>query len=414
MRCILPIVLACSLPAGADPLPVPEEFRDPGPPPETSTFETDTVFGDCGYYRVDAVRSTPDPLDRFDALELHYVDDSLSPGVDWHLVDTYGVWARSPTTGSVEPLGYDARFEDTDGDGRPECVVTLRRVETAGNGEVVLGFGLDGFTVVRGLDEDLIRLPLKLDGGDYAIEALWRRYGWYVDFEEVGLYRLGGDTPEGRVLVGVYPGPAGSDLAGESLELEDFTGDGRPEVVAYTNTGGNDPLVCCGLAVLEPTPEGFRELFYGPYLAPVAVDADSDGVTEIFTYSAYASGFVIGRAYRASFIDRVYTYDGERYVPGELSDYGGFIQEGVADEMVRYEDLLIEGGSESPLRVLSQGQVILAQLASAHLDDEYARWWEGHRGELRGAVQAIEGGDWGEVERDFATPEAFRTLSTGG
>ena len=154
MRAVGSVVLVFSVAAGANPLPVPRGFESPTPPqPEASTFETDTVFGDCGYYRVDAVREAADPLNRFGALELHYIDDSLSPGVDWHLQDTYEVWVYDPA-GNEEPLGYDARFEDVDGDRRPECVVTLRRVETAGNDEGVLEFGLGGFTVVLGLERD--------------------------------------------------------------------------------------------------------------------------------------------------------------------------------------------------------------------------------------------------------------------
>jgi|GEM_PF-2982275 len=412
MRTLLPCVLVYLSSAGANPLPVPEEFRNPEPPPpETSTFETETVFGDCGYYRVDAVRNTADPLNRFEALEIHYIDDSLSPGVDWHLQDTYAVWVYDPA-GYKEPLGFDARFEYVDGDDRPECVVTLRRVATAGNDEVVLGFGLDGFTVVRGLDEDLIRLPLGLDGGDYAVEALRRRIGWFAPVEEVCLYRLEGATGGGRVLVDVYPDSRESGFYGESLDLVDYTGDGRPEIIVPTNTGGNDALICCGLAVLEPTPAGLVELFYEPVLAPLAVDADADGATEIFSFAAYASSFVVGRAYRASFIDRVFVYDGEGYVPGQLPDYGAFILERVTESEAWYAGSLA-GSGDYPDAVLRDGLVVLTQLGAAGLDTEYALWWEGHRDELREATLLIHDGDWDEVERVFSTPEAFRTLSSG-
>jgi hypothetical protein len=405
MRAVGLVILACLLSAGANPLPVPDEFRHPEPPPpEVSTFETETVFEDCGYYRVDAVRQEADPLNRFDVLELAYIDDSLSPGVDWHLQDTYDVWVYNPA-GHKEPLGYDARFEDTDGDGRLECVVTLRRVETTGNDEVVLGFGLDGFTVVRGLDEDLISLHLELDGDGFAVEAQRRRFGWFAPFGEVRLYRLGEDSPDGRVLVDAYRGSGEDDFYGESLDLVDYTGDGRPEVVAYTNTGGNDPLICCGLAVLEPTPGGLTELYYEPMLAPFAVDADSDGVTEIFTFTAYAPGFVTARAYRASFIDRVFVCDGGRYVPGDLADYRDYLLGRVAEEEGYYEESLLD---DYPEAVLCSGMTVLAQLAAAGLDAEYARWWEEYREELRGATLKIPDGDWAEVERIFSSPEALR------
>ncbi|HUT97876.1 MAG TPA: hypothetical protein VM054_02215 [bacterium] len=410
MRSVGLVILVFSLAAAANPLPVPDEFKDPEPPPpETSTFETDTVFEDCGYYRVDAVREASDPLNRFDALELHYIDDSLSPGVDWHLQDTYGVWVYDPA-GYSEPLGYDARFEDVDGDDRPECVVTLRRVETAGNDEVVLGFGLDGFTVVRGLDEDLVSLPLELDGDGYTVEALRRRFGWFDPFGEVRLYRLEGSTREGRVPVDVYPDSDETDFYGESLSLEDYTGDGRPEVVIPTNTGGNDALICFGLVVLEPTPGGLTELYYEPMLAPLALDADSDGVTEIFSFTAYAPDFVVGRAYRASFIDRVFVYDGGRYVPGELADYRDYLLGRVTEEEGYYGKSLL---GDYPEAVLCSGQSVLAQLAAAGLDAEYARWWEGHREELREATRKIQDGDWAEVERVFSSPEALRAEWAG-
>ena len=409
MRAVGLVILVFSLTAVANPLPVPRDYENPPPPPpESSTFETDTVFGDCGYYRVDAVREVSDPLNRFDALELHYIDDSLSPGVAWHLQDTYGVWVYDPE-GNREPLGYDARFDDVDGDGRPECVVTLRRVETAGNDEVVLGFGLDGFTVVRGLDEDLVSLPLELDGDRYTVEALRRRFGWFDPFEEVRFYRLDEGTLGGRVPVDLYPDEKDTGFYGESLSLEDYTGDGRPEVVVTTNTGGNDALICFGLAVLEPTPAGFRQIFYSSGLAPLAADADSDGVTEIFTFTAYAPGFVIGRVYRASFIDRVYVFDGERYVPGELSDYKDYILGRVAEEGYYADDL----PGDYPEAVLGEGQSVLAQLAAAGLDAEYARWWGEHRGELREATLLIQDGDWGEVERVFSSPETLRAEWAG-
>ncbi|OGD76827.1 MAG: hypothetical protein A2Y64_02290 [Candidatus Coatesbacteria bacterium RBG_13_66_14] len=410
MRAVGSVVLVFSVAAGANPLPVPRGFESPTPPqPEASTFETDTVFGDCGYYRVDAVREAADPLNRFGALELHYIDDSLSPGVDWHLQDTYEVWVYDPA-GNEEPLGYDARFEDVDGDRRPECVVTLRRVETAGNDEVVLEFGLDGFTVVLGLDEDLISLPLELDGDGYTVEALRRRYGWFAPFGEVRLYRSEEEEEGGRVPVDVYPDSEETDFYGGSLDLEDYTGDGRPEAVVYTNMGGNDPLICCGLVVLEPTPGGLTELYYEPMLAPFARDADSDGVTEIFTYTAYTSSFVVGRAYRASFIDRVFVYEGGRYVPGELADYKDFLLSRVTEEERYYAESLL---GDYPEAILGEGQSVLAQLAAAGLDAEYALWWEGHREELRGATLSIHDGDWDEVERVFSTPDALRAEWAG-
>jgi hypothetical protein len=381
---------------------------DDAPTPGVSVFESDTVFLDQGYYCVGAVRSVPDPLNRFDALELRYIDDSLSPGVDWHLQDTYGLWVYDPE-GYKEPLGYDARFEDVDFDGRPDCVVTLLRMSTSGNDEVVLQIGLDGFTVVRGLDEDLLSLPLELDGDGYQVEALRRRYGWFAPFEEVRLYRLEEGVEPGRLLVDVYPTADDRGFNGESLSLEDYTGDGRPEVVVPTNTGGNDALICFGLIVLEPTPDGFREIFRSPVLAPLALDADSDGVTEIFAFTAYAASFTVGRAYRASFIDRVFVYDGERYVPGELSDYQGYVRERVAESEAWYEKSRSRDG-DYPDAVLRDGLAILVQLAAAHLDEEYTLWWEGHRDELRKVTESIEDGDWSEIERDFATPEAFRTI----
>lgn len=273
--------------------------------PEVFTFESDTVFLDQGYYRVDAVRTGEEPLNRFDALELYYIDDSLSPGVDWHLVDIYGLWVD-------EPLGYDVRFEDVDGDYRPECVVTLRRIESAGNDEVVLGVGLDGFTTIEGLDEDHLSHRLELDDGVYVVEAFRRRFGWFGFFEEVRLYRL--DAESKPVLVGVYPGGGETGFYGENLQIEDYTGDGRPEVVIPTNTGGNDALICFGLYVLKPIAAGFEELFAEPMLAPLAVDADSDGDVEIYTFSAYASSFMLARVYRASFVSVVYEYNGEDYV----------------------------------------------------------------------------------------------------
>jgi len=410
MRAVGLVILVCLFPAGANPLPVPRDYENPPPPPpETSTFETDTVFGDCGYYRVDAVREVSDPLNRFDALELYYIDDSLSPGVDWYLQDTYGVWVYD-SAGGREPLGYDARFEDVDGDRRPECVVTLRRVETTGNDEVVLGFGLDGFTVVRGLDEDLVSLPLELNGERYAVEALRRRFGWLDSFEEVRLYRLEEGAQSGRVLVDVYPDEKDAGFYGEGLSLEDYTGDGRPEAVVTTNTGGNDALICFGLAVLEPTPAGFRQIFCSPGLAPLAADADSDGVNEIFTFTAYASSFVVGRVYRASFIDRVFVYDGERYVPGELSNYKDYILGRVAEDEGYYGKNLT---GDYPEMVLGDGQSVLSQLAAAGLDAEYARWWGEHRGELREATLSIQDGDWDEVERVFSSPETLRAEWAG-
>jgi hypothetical protein len=51
---------------------------------------------------------------------------------------------------------------------------------------------------------------------------------------------------------------------------------------------------------------------------------------------------------------------------------------------------------------------VLAQLAAAGLDAEYARWWEEYREELRGATLKIPDGDWAEVERIFSSPEALR------
>ncbi|MCX7021538.1 MAG: hypothetical protein NTW26_04545 [bacterium] len=264
--------------------------------------------------------------------------------------------------------------------------------------------------MVRGLDEDLLSLPLELDGEGYAVESLRRRYGWFVSFGEVRLYRLDEGAQGGRVPVDVYPDSDESDFYGESLSLEDYTGDGRPEVVVPTNTGGNDALICCGLVVLEPTPAGFRELFRSPVLAPLAADADSDGVTEIFTFTAYASSFVVGRAYRASFIDRVYAYDGERYVPGELARYGDYILGRAAEDEGYYDDDLL---GDYPEAVLRDGQSVLAQLAAAGLDDEYDRWWEEHRGELREATLSIQDGDWGEVERAFSSPESLRAEWAG-
>lgn len=50
----------------------------------------------------------------------------------------------------------------------------------------------------------------------------------------------------------------------------------------------------------------------------------------------------------------------------------------------------------------------MAQMAVAHLDDEYAAWWEEQRDVLRLVTESIEGGDWSEVERDFGTPGRFR------
>jgi hypothetical protein len=408
MRTVGLFTLFISLAATANPLPVPRYYGNPLPPLERSTFETDTVYGDGGYYRVDAVRNVSDPFNRFDALELYYIDDCSASWVTWRQQDTYAVWVYD-SSGNEEPLGFDARFEDTDGDGRPECVVTLRRVATTGNDEVVLGFGLDGFSVVRGLDEDLMSLPLEMDGDRYAVEAQRRRFGWFAPFGEVRLYRLDEGARDGRVPVDVYRGSDEVDFYGESLDLEDFTGDGLPEVVVTTNTGGNDPLICCGLTVLEPTPGGLAELYCEPMLAPFAVDADSDGVTEIFTFTAYESDFVVGRAYRASFIDRVFVFDGGRYVPGELSDYADYILGRVAEEERCYADNLLD----YPEAVLCSGQTVLVQLATAGLDDDYARWWAEHRGELREAVLAIPDGDWGEIERIFSSPEALRAEWAG-
>jgi len=410
MRAVGLVILFFSLAAGANPLPVPRDYENPPlPPPESSTFETETVFGDGGYYRVDAVRGDSDPLNRFDALELYYIDDCSASWVTWHLQDTYEVWVYD-SAGGREPLGYDARFEDVDGDDRPECVVTLRRVATTGNDEVVLEFGLDGFTVVRGLDEDLVSLPLELDGEGYTVEALRRRFGWLAPFEEVRLYRLEEGTPGGRVLVDLYPDEKDAGFYGESLSLEDYTGDGFPEVVVTTDTGGNDALICCGLVVLKPAAAGFRQIFDSPGLAPLAADADSDGVNEIFTFTAYASSFVVSRVYRADFIDRVFVYDGGRYVPGELSDYGDYILGRVAEDEGYYGKNLT---GDYPEMVLGEGQSVLAQLAAAGLDAEYARWWGGHREELREATLSIQDGDWDEVERVFSSPEALRVEWAG-
>ncbi|MCK4593867.1 hypothetical protein KAU45_05145 [bacterium] len=398
-------VAAFFLLAAANHLPVPEHFEgststqvEAEVVPEPSDFESETVFLDQGYYRVDAVRSVNDSLNRFGELELHYIDDSLSPGVDWHLVDTYGLWVD-------EPLGYDVRFEDVDDDFQPECVVTLHRIESAGNDEVVLGVGLDGFTTIEGLDEDHLSHRLELDDGVYVVEALRRRFGWFAFFEEVRLYRL--DAESKRVLVGVYPGGGETGFYGESLQMEDYTGDGRPEVVIPTNTGGNDALICFGLCVLKLTAAGFEELFVEPMLAPLAVDADSDGDVEIYTFSAYASSFMLARVYRASFVSTVYEYNGEDFVVVDPLEYRSFFTELVA-EREEYFRLSLKG-SEYPEEILRNAQSLLAQMAVAHLDDEYADWWEGHRDVLRKVTESIEGGDWSEVERDFGTPEGFRT-----
>ncbi len=367
--------------------------------PEVFTFESDTVFLDQGYYRVDAVRTGEDPLNRFDALELYYIDDSLSPGVDWHLVDTYGLCVD-------EPLGYDVRFEDVDDDYRPECVVTLRRIESTGNDEVVLGVGLDGFTTIEGLDEDHLSHRLELDDGVYVVEAFRRRFGALRFFEEVRLYRLDADSK--RILVGVYPDGGETGFYGENLQIEDYTGDGRPEVVIPTNTGGNDALICFGLNVLKPTAAGFEELFAELMLAPLAVDADSDGDVEIYTFSAYASSFMLARVYRASFVSVVYEYNGEEYVVADPVVYRPFFTELVAEREEYFRQSLM--GSEYPKEILRDAQSLLAQMAIAHLDDEYAAWWEEQWDALRLVTDSIEGGDWSEIERDFATPEGFRAL----
>lgn len=263
--------------------------------------------------------------------------------------------------------------------------------------------------------EEFIQEPLKLEKDDYLVEALKINYDYWGFFGEVSLYRLDNTIVGGRELIDSYHGGEGEyeELYGEDLELRDVTADGDPEVVIRHNTGGNDPLLCLGLFVLRPTPTGFVELYADAYMAPVLEDLDGDGDEEIHTYSAYQSSFLWPRIFRAGFVDLVYEWNGEEYVIADPAAYRAFFEGEAAWREELYREALA-ADEPHPAEVLRDGQAVLAQLAVAGLDDEYAAWWAAERDTLRWAVDNLEedangpAGDWDEVYTDFHTPEAFR------
>lgn len=265
--------------------------------------------------------------------------------------------------------------------------------------------------------EEFIQLALTLEGEDYLIEALkmyyTEYYGW---FEEVHLYRLDSRIEGGRELVETYRGEIDGwgGLLGEEMELRDVTGDGDLELVIQHNSGGNDALVSIGLFVLRPAPDGFDELFAAVDSAPVIGDQDGDGDEEIALYSAYQSSFLWPRLYRAGYVYRLLEWNGEAFVDADPADYREFFIEEVAWRERLYMEGLQPDAKAGPGEILRDGQAVLAQMAVAGLDEEYAAWWESRRETLRRAVEAIttddyhEDGDWDEVYADFHSAAAFR------
>jgi hypothetical protein len=265
--------------------------------------------------------------------------------------------------------------------------------------------------------EEFIQLPLTLGGEDYMVEALQTFFGYFGWFEEIELYRLDSRIEGGRELIEVYQGEIDGwgSLIGEGMELRDVTGGGDLELVVRHNSGGNDALVSIGLFVLRPTPDGFVELFATVDSAPVIADQDGDGDEEIALYSAYQSSFLWPRLYRAGYVNRLLEWRGEAFVDADPADYREFFIEEVAWRESLYREGLQPDAKATPGEILRDGQAVLAQLAVAGLDEEYAVWWESQRETLRRAVEAIttddyhEDGDWDEVYADFHSAAAFRS-----
>ncbi|MBD3371292.1 MAG: hypothetical protein GF403_01095 [Candidatus Coatesbacteria bacterium] len=90
-------------------------------------------YGDCGYYRVDALGHGTAGLV---TLELYYIDDSQQDFVEWHLV--YVMYLNGPRGTTIEA-------EDADGDGRTEVVLVYPNID-GGSPVVTLEVGLDGFS----------------------------------------------------------------------------------------------------------------------------------------------------------------------------------------------------------------------------------------------------------------------------
>ena len=192
-------------------------------------------------------------------------------------------------------------------------------------------------------------------------------------------------------------------IYGTEPYLEDFTGNGETELIVFTNAGGNDPLINLGLLVLRPTPSGFEELYASMLYAPLAEDVDDDGVTEIYTFSAYQPSFNLARAYRSSFVWEVWDSVGDEYAPADSTDYEVFFRQELENQSEFYQ---ARSWDAQPQELLRNGLAILLLATVAGFTEEYAEWWSENEDALKWAVSEIESGDWAEIEEIFATPES--------
>lgn len=102
--------------------------------------------------------------------------------------------------------------------------------------------------------------------------------------------------------------------SGEKIEFRDITGSGFPEIIAYLNSGGNDPVNARGAHVYGfRADEVFTLLFYSNSGDPAFKDLNNDGVKEILL-----SGEYWGQATRSEsflYTSEIYSFDGMTFKP---------------------------------------------------------------------------------------------------
>lgn len=135
---------------------------------------------------------------------------------------------------------------------------------------------------------------------------------------------------------------------GETVEFRDITRRGKLEILATTNTGGNDPVASTGLAVY-----GFRKdgslsvLFVAESGAPEIRDIDGDDVPEILVTGQYWG--VTPRADVVAYTAEIHSFNGSEYAENNIR-FRAYYDTRIAEGRAEYTRLAVASGRFDAVR----------------------------------------------------------------